>query len=66
MHRMKPLNEALALLQDLTTALEKHREEIRNDEILSVQRETRLKIKELMRKLEELFPAMQINVHEKV
>lgn len=66
MHRMQPLNDALALLSDLTSELKKHREEIRNDEVLAVQKETRSKIRQLMRKLEDLFPALQINEHERV
>ncbi len=59
MHRIKPLNELLSLLNELTAELTRHKQEILNDEILAVQRETRLKIKQLMAQLEELFPTMQ-------
>ena len=59
MHRIKPLDEVLQLLNELTTELKQHRSEIVNDEVLAVQRETRIKIRKLVAALDELFPNMQ-------
>jgi hypothetical protein len=60
MHRIKHLTDAIQLLQELTVELEKHRKEINDDAILSLQRETRLKIKQLKKQLDELFPAFEM------
>lgn len=59
MHRIKPLNELLSLLEELSKELRTHKQQIMSDEVLSVQRETRLKIKKLMAQMEELFPSIQ-------
>jgi transcriptional/translational regulatory protein YebC/TACO1 len=59
MHRIKPLDEVLQLLNELTAELKQHRSEIVNDEVLAVQRETRIKIRKLVAALDELFPNMQ-------
>lgn len=56
MHRIKPLDEVLQLLNELTLELKKHKHEIVSDEVLAIQRETRIKIRKLVASLDELFP----------
>lgn len=62
MHRIKTLNELLSLLDELSSELKTHKNEILKDEVLALQKETRHKIKVLMSKMEEMFPSLHANV----
>lgn len=49
------LDNALALLSELTDEVKKHKQHIKTDETLAVRKETRLRIKKLIASVDEIF-----------